>query len=112
MKVEMAVLGSPSLKVRTIQYNTIQYSTVQHNTTLLSLCREICFLARHLHKNIQYSSFCGRKATPNSEERSTREGKRTTTGWLSVGHTRLCRGFLLVRTCRLAMLWTRGLHIA
>ena len=27
----------------------------QYNTTLLSLCREICFLARHLHKNIQYS---------------------------------------------------------
>ena len=29
--------------------------TIQYNTTLLSLCREICFLARHLHKNIQYS---------------------------------------------------------
>ena len=26
--------------------------TVQYNTTLLSLCREFCFLARHLHKNI------------------------------------------------------------
>ena len=24
--------------------------TIQHNTTLLSLCREICLLARHLHK--------------------------------------------------------------
>ena len=31
------------------------YNTIQYNTTLLSLCREICFLARHLHKNIQYS---------------------------------------------------------
>ena len=31
------------------------HSTIQYNTTLLSLCREICFLARHLHKNIQYS---------------------------------------------------------
>ena len=30
-------------------------NTIQYNTTLLSLCREICFLARHLHKNIQYS---------------------------------------------------------
>ena len=28
---------------------------VQYNTILLSLCREISFLARHLHKNIQYS---------------------------------------------------------
>ena len=28
---------------------------VLYNTTLLSLCREICFLARHLHKNIQNS---------------------------------------------------------
>ena len=27
--------------------------TIQYNTTLLSLCRGICFLARHLHKNIQ-----------------------------------------------------------
>ena len=33
----------------------IQYNIIQYNTTLLSLCREICFLARHLHKNIQYS---------------------------------------------------------
>ena len=24
--------------------------TIQHNTTLLSLCREICFLPHHLHK--------------------------------------------------------------
>ena len=32
-----------------------QYNTIQYNTTLLSLSREICFLARHLHKNIQYS---------------------------------------------------------
>ena len=24
--------------------------TIQYNTTLLSLCREICFLARHLHE--------------------------------------------------------------
>ena len=29
--------------------------TIQYDTTLLSLCREICFLARHLHKNIEYS---------------------------------------------------------
>ena len=29
--------------------------TIQYNIILLSLCREICFLARHLHKNIQYS---------------------------------------------------------
>ena len=30
--------------------------TIQYNITLLSLSREICFLARHLHKkNIQYS---------------------------------------------------------
>ena len=27
-------------------------SKVQHNTTLLSLCREICLLARHLHKTV------------------------------------------------------------
>jgi len=32
---------------RDTEHNTIQYST-----TLLSLRREICFLARHLHKNI------------------------------------------------------------
>ena len=37
----------PHSSYRTI-YNTIKYS-------LLSLCREICFLARHLHKNVQYS---------------------------------------------------------
>ena len=36
-------------------FNTIQYNTIQYNTTLLSLCREICFLARHLHNNIQYN---------------------------------------------------------
>ena len=35
--------------------HTIQDNTIQYNTNLLSLCREICFLARHLHKNIQYS---------------------------------------------------------
>ena len=29
---------------------TIQYNTIQYNTTWLSVCREICFLARHLHK--------------------------------------------------------------
>ena len=29
--------------------------TIQYNATLLSLCRNICFLARHLHQNIQYS---------------------------------------------------------
>ena len=28
------------------------YVMIQYNTTLLSLCREICFPARHLHKNI------------------------------------------------------------
>ena len=28
---------------------------IQYNTTLLSLCREICFLVCHLHKNIQYN---------------------------------------------------------
>ncbi len=27
-------------------------SKVQHNTTLLSLCREICLLAHHLHKTV------------------------------------------------------------
>ena len=31
------------------------YVMIQYNTTLLSVCREICFPARHLHKNIQYS---------------------------------------------------------
>ena len=30
-------------------------NVIQYNTTLLSLCREISFVARHLHKNIQYS---------------------------------------------------------
>ena len=30
--------------------------SLQYNTNLLSLCREICFEARHLHKNIQYNS--------------------------------------------------------
>ena len=37
------------------QYGAVQQSTqmkVQHNTTLLSLCREICLLARHLHKTV------------------------------------------------------------
>ena len=29
--------------------------TIQYHTTLLSLCREICFLAHNLHKSIQYS---------------------------------------------------------
>ena len=29
--------------------------SIQYNTTLLSLCREVFFLARHLYKNIQYS---------------------------------------------------------
>ena len=31
----------------------IRTKHIQYNTTLLSLCREICFLVRHLHKNIQ-----------------------------------------------------------
>ena len=26
---------------------------LQYNTTLLSLCRQICFRARHLHENVQ-----------------------------------------------------------
>ena len=30
-------------------------NTIQYNTTLMSLCREICFLARHLFENIQYN---------------------------------------------------------
>ena len=47
---------SPSFA--TIQYNTTctKYNLYNNTTcTKLSLCREICFLARHLHKNIQYS---------------------------------------------------------
>ena len=34
------------------QFSSVQFK-IQYNTTLLSLNREICFLARHLHKNIQ-----------------------------------------------------------
>ena len=33
-----------------VYYIRNDYNTVQYNRTLLSLCREICLLARHLHK--------------------------------------------------------------
>ena len=39
-----------AIQCTTMQYNTIQYNAMQYNTTLLSLCREICLLAHHLHK--------------------------------------------------------------
>ena len=31
----------------------LHYNVNIYNTNVLSLCREICFLARHLHENIQ-----------------------------------------------------------
>ena len=37
--------------VLTADRKNLQYN-IQYNTTLLSLCREICFLARRLRKNI------------------------------------------------------------
>ena len=39
-----------TIQYNTMQYNTIQYNTIQYNATLSSLYREICLLARHLHK--------------------------------------------------------------
>ena len=40
-------------------------SKVQHNTTLLSLCREICLLARHLHKT--FNTFNNKTTQWNTE---------------------------------------------
>ena len=52
-RVHVARLGELFRERYKIIHTTISYNTIQYNTTLLSLCREICFLARHLHKNMQ-----------------------------------------------------------
>ena len=48
-------LPSQQVMLKIVVHLPNQYNTIQYNTTLLSLCREISFLARHLNKNIQYS---------------------------------------------------------
>ena len=43
----------------------LQYNTVQYNTTLLSLRREICLLAHHLHKT--FSTFYSKNMDSSTE---------------------------------------------
>ena len=49
-----------SVCILKVQYDIIQCNTIQ-NTNLLTLCREICLLAHHLHKT--FNTFYNKTST-------------------------------------------------